>query len=75
MRQQLATMSSQLQTAERAVQAANEESSISSQSKVESALMKSMLLGFLIGPKNIKADILRMMMSTLNFSDNEKQKV
>ncbi|GAV08247.1 hypothetical protein RvY_17971 [Ramazzottius varieornatus] len=75
LRQQLLAMSTMLESTERALQAAIEESSISSKSKVESALMKSMLLGYLIGPKGTKDDILRMMMSTLNFSDNEKQKV
>ncbi|OWA52847.1 hypothetical protein BV898_17289 [Hypsibius exemplaris] len=43
--------------------------------RVDAALMKNMLMGYLVGPRNVQADILRMMMATLNFDELERHKV
>lgn len=43
--------------------------------KVEKALLRSMILGYFVGPKSVQNDILRMLMATLDFSKGEKQKI
>ena len=65
----------QLEEKSQQLAVAEEEAASVGKARVDTALMKNMLMGYLIGPKNCQSDILRMMMSTLNFDERERSKV
>ncbi|XP_055335127.1 uncharacterized protein LOC129586134 [Paramacrobiotus metropolitanus] len=46
-----------------------------SSNKIDKAFIRSMVLGFVAGPKSTQGDILRMLMSTLDFSEQDKLRV